>query len=55
MEVDDGFDLPPIRGKGDVAILIGICSSMGCPHTELFHRLIRVPNRDSYSLMPTMF
>ena len=30
-----GFDLSPMRGKSDVAILIGMCSSMGIPHTEL--------------------
>ena len=35
MEVNDGFDLSPMKGEKDKAILIGMCSSMGCPHNEL--------------------
>ena len=35
VEVDEGFDLSPMRGEDDVAILIGMRSSMDCPHTEL--------------------
>ena len=36
MEVEDGFDLSPMRGEGGVAIPIGMCSSMGLPTDESY-------------------